>query len=85
MAESSSSLATKLLNIKDYSDLTLECDEQEFRVHRATVCAQSPVIAAALRGDFMVCCTSGRYLPRLSYIHQQLGSQNGRATYVFRH
>ncbi|KAI0907360.1 hypothetical protein F4823DRAFT_630450 [Ustulina deusta] len=53
MAESSSSLATKLLNIKDYSDLTLECDEQEFRVHRATVCAQSPVIAAALRGDFM--------------------------------
>ncbi|KAI0456782.1 hypothetical protein F5B21DRAFT_502079 [Xylaria acuta] len=53
MAENSSSLTTKLLNIRDYSDLTLECDEQEFRVHRAIVCAQSPVIAAALKGDYI--------------------------------
>ncbi|KAI8633608.1 hypothetical protein F5Y19DRAFT_470849 [Xylariaceae sp. FL1651] len=53
MAEISSPLMTKLLNIKDYCDLTLECHGQEFRVHKAIVCAQSPVIAAALRGNFM--------------------------------
>ncbi|KAI1158446.1 hypothetical protein F5B18DRAFT_667917 [Nemania serpens] len=52
MSKSSPSLTTKLQNIKDYSDLILECDGQEFRVHRAIVCAQSPVLAAALRGDY---------------------------------
>lgn len=58
MSKSSPSLTTKLQNIKDYSDLILECDGQEFRVHRAIVCAQSPVLAAALRGEFVVSCTS---------------------------
>ncbi|KAI1817059.1 hypothetical protein GGS20DRAFT_535228 [Poronia punctata] len=47
------SLEQKLLQIKEYSDLTVQCDGGEFKVHRAYLCAQSPVIAAALRGDFM--------------------------------
>ncbi|KAI1427186.1 hypothetical protein F5Y12DRAFT_712520 [Xylaria sp. FL1777] len=46
-------LKTKLLEIIDYTDLTLECDGKQFKVHRAYVCAQSPVIAAALKGSFM--------------------------------
>ncbi|KAI8946747.1 hypothetical protein F4801DRAFT_42108 [Xylaria longipes] len=53
MAESSHLLTIKLLNIKDYSHITLKCDGQEFKLHRAIVCAQSPVMAAALKGDFM--------------------------------
>ncbi|KAI0105543.1 hypothetical protein GGR51DRAFT_571839 [Nemania sp. FL0031] len=49
----SSSLEATLLPIRDYSDLTLECDGREFKVHRAYICAQSPVMAAALKGNFM--------------------------------
>ncbi|KAI0440642.1 hypothetical protein F4803DRAFT_577438 [Xylaria telfairii] len=49
----SSPLEAKLLQIRDFSDLTLACDGQEFKVHKAYVCAQSPVIAAALKGSFM--------------------------------
>lgn len=30
-----------------YSDLTLVCEEREFKVHRVVVCAQSTVLAAA--------------------------------------
>ncbi|KAI0540557.1 hypothetical protein GGR58DRAFT_511502 [Xylaria digitata] len=53
MAQSPSPLATKLLNIRDYSDLIIECDDgQKFRVHRAIVCGQSSVVAAALNGPF---------------------------------
>lgn len=37
-----------------YSDLTLECKGEEFKVHKAIVCAQSPVIAAAVAGVFKV-------------------------------
>ncbi|KAI1113513.1 hypothetical protein F5Y14DRAFT_441773 [Nemania sp. NC0429] len=53
MAEGPSSLRTQLLSIRKYSDLILECDGQEFNVHRAQVCAQSPVFAAALESDFI--------------------------------
>ncbi|KAI1081224.1 hypothetical protein F5B20DRAFT_79395 [Whalleya microplaca] len=41
-----------LLGSDDYSDLTLACEGQEFKAHKAIVCTQSPVLAAALRGDF---------------------------------
>ncbi|KAI1184603.1 hypothetical protein F5B17DRAFT_411334 [Nemania serpens] len=58
MAESPSALRTKLLNIMNYSDLLLECEGHEFRVHRAVVCGQSSVVAAAINGDFQVSCTS---------------------------
>ncbi|KAI0413138.1 hypothetical protein F5X98DRAFT_391165 [Xylaria grammica] len=53
MADPTSRLRTQLLNIKDYSDFTLECDGRKFRVHKAVFCGQSPVMAAALKGDFM--------------------------------
>ena len=37
-----------------YCDLTLECEGQEFKVHRVVVCYQSPVLAAACDGKFQV-------------------------------
>lgn len=36
------------------SDLTLVCEEQEFKIHKAVVCPQSPVLAAAANGHFQV-------------------------------
>lgn len=53
MDDTAPSLAEKLLRIREYSDLTIVCDGHEFKVHRAYACAQSPVIAAALKGSFM--------------------------------
>ncbi|KAI0005617.1 hypothetical protein F4779DRAFT_620986 [Xylariaceae sp. FL0662B] len=46
------SFAASLLGSEDYSDLTLACEGQEFKVHKAIICPQSPVLTAALRGDF---------------------------------
>lgn len=48
------SIATKLLNSGEYSDFTIVCEGEEFRVHKAIVCPQSPVIAAALKSEFKV-------------------------------
>ncbi|KAI0134195.1 hypothetical protein BJ170DRAFT_189571 [Xylariales sp. AK1849] len=48
----------RLLGSGEYSDLTLVCQAQEFMVHKPIVCPQSPVIAAALRGDFQEAKTS---------------------------
>lgn len=44
----------RLLDSGEHSDLTLTCQGEEFRLHKAVVCLQSPVIAAALRGNFKV-------------------------------
>jgi hypothetical protein len=43
-----------LLKSSRYSDLKVICQDQEFKVHRAIVCAQSPVLAAAFDGAFQV-------------------------------
>lgn len=48
------SFISKLLGSGDYSDLTLVCEGETFKVHRAIVCSQSPVIAAAVNGCFEV-------------------------------
>ncbi|TRX97131.1 hypothetical protein FHL15_001925 [Xylaria flabelliformis] len=39
-----------LLSSGDYADLKIVCKDQEFQVHKVIVCAQSPVLAAALKG-----------------------------------
>ncbi|KAI0192422.1 hypothetical protein F4808DRAFT_443119 [Astrocystis sublimbata] len=52
MGDETVPLKTKLLRIRDYSDLILSCNEQQFKVHKAVVCAESPVMAAALKGGF---------------------------------
>jgi BTB/POZ domain len=44
----------KLLETKKYSDLTLVCEGKEFPVHKAVVCTQSSVFAAACNGHFQV-------------------------------
>ncbi|KAI0442418.1 BTB/POZ protein [Xylaria telfairii] len=41
-----------LLSSGKYSDLTLVCEDQEFQVHKGIVCSQSPVLDAALKGNF---------------------------------
>ncbi|KAI1751272.1 hypothetical protein F4782DRAFT_547687 [Xylaria castorea] len=41
-----------LLKSGEYSDLTLVCEGREFRVHKAIICMQSPVIATALKSKF---------------------------------
>ena len=37
-----------------YTDLVLCCQGKEFKVHRAIICTQSPVLAAACDGGFKV-------------------------------
>ena len=37
-----------------YSDLKFVCQRQEFKVHKAIVCTQSRVLAAACDGGFQV-------------------------------
>ncbi|KAI1200359.1 BTB/POZ protein [Nemania serpens] len=46
------SIGPKLLESGDYSDFTLVCEDQKFRVHKSIVCAQCPVFAAATKGGF---------------------------------
>ncbi|KAI0858648.1 hypothetical protein F4860DRAFT_526880 [Xylaria cubensis] len=46
------STGAELLRSGEYSDFTLVCKGQEFRVHKSIVCPQSPVIAAALKSKF---------------------------------
>lgn len=48
-----SSLASLLIE-PNYSDMTLKCDGREIKVHQCIVCLRSPVLAAAVSGDFEV-------------------------------
>ncbi|RPA74484.1 hypothetical protein BJ508DRAFT_191841, partial [Ascobolus immersus RN42] len=41
-----------LLKTGQYSDLTIRCGDQEFRVHKAVVCPQSSFFAACTDGGF---------------------------------
>ena len=43
-----------LMGSEKYSDLKFVCQGQEFKVHKAIVCTQSPVLAAACDGGFQV-------------------------------
>ncbi|KAM3477452.1 hypothetical protein MY8738_006426 [Beauveria namnaoensis] len=42
----------QLLESGQFSDLTLVCGDKQFNVHKAVVCAQSQVLAAAIREPF---------------------------------
>ncbi|OAX80011.1 hypothetical protein ACJ72_05662 [Emergomyces africanus] len=42
----------RLLSSKQYSDCTIACEGENFYVHKAVVCTQSPVLAAAMDGQF---------------------------------
>jgi hypothetical protein len=46
-------LAT-LLQSGEFSDMKLNCEGTEFSLHKAIVCAHSPVLAAAFKGEFVV-------------------------------
>src|SRR5947207_15393716 len=43
-----------LLESGKYSDLTLTCGDDEYRVHRAIVCPHSAFFEAACGGDFAI-------------------------------
>jgi hypothetical protein len=45
---------SQLLHSPEYSDLTLQCQGREFKVHKVVVCTQSRVLAAAVQGEFEV-------------------------------
>ena len=44
----------RLMDSEKYSDLKFMCQGQEFKVHKAIVCTQSSVLAAACDGGFQV-------------------------------
>jgi speckle-type POZ protein len=46
-----------LMKSGQFSDLKLVCQGKEFNIHKLVACPQSPVIAAALQGDFKVSST----------------------------
>jgi hypothetical protein len=54
MRQGSSPVLSQLLQSSEYSDFTLVCQGQEFHLHKNVVCVQSPMINAALKGDFKV-------------------------------
>lgn len=53
-ADDAYSFISKLMGSDTYSDLTLVCEQETFKVHKAIVCSQSPVLAAAVDGHFEV-------------------------------
>ncbi|WEW59485.1 hypothetical protein PRK78_004959 [Emydomyces testavorans] len=48
---------SQLLKSGQYSDLKIVCNGEVFKVHKAIVCPQSPVIAAAVNGEFQEATT----------------------------
>ncbi|THC88173.1 hypothetical protein EYZ11_012379 [Aspergillus tanneri] len=66
---------SKILSSGRYSDLTLTCDGQKFNVHKAIVCSQSPVLAAACNGNFQVGAPIGG-LERLNQMVEFLYNQD---------
>lgn len=42
------------LETADPTDLTFSCREENFKVHKSVVCAQSPMLRAAVNGNFKV-------------------------------
>ena len=48
------SALAQLMGSEKYSDLKLVCEGHEFRVHKAIVCSQSPVLTVAYDGAFQV-------------------------------
>ncbi|KAL7944211.1 hypothetical protein V8C42DRAFT_326164 [Trichoderma barbatum] len=41
-----------MLRSGQFSDLTLVCQGEEFKIHRVVACPQSPVLSAAISGEF---------------------------------
>lgn len=53
-ATNSDSILAQMMMSGEFSDLIFICRGQEFKVHKAIVCAHSPVIKAAVQGEFEV-------------------------------
>ncbi|KHO00486.1 speckle-type POZ protein-like protein [Metarhizium album ARSEF 1941] len=51
-ATNSDSILAQMMMSGEFSDLIFICRGQEFKVHKAIVCAHSPVIKAAVQGEF---------------------------------
>lgn len=46
-----------MLEMGEYSDLTIVCEEKELKVHRYILCHASRFFKAACENDFIVCET----------------------------
>ena len=53
VAKSGSTTASKLLRSEKYSDLTIVCQEREFKVHKAILCPQSEVMSKLCDSDML--------------------------------
>ncbi|KAM0269464.1 hypothetical protein ACHAPA_004029 [Fusarium lateritium] len=54
----------KLLDTGDYSDLTIICGKDRYKVHKAIVCPRSQFFKAAISGNFKEALTSEISLPK---------------------
>ncbi|KAI5304545.1 hypothetical protein KEM56_006372, partial [Ascosphaera pollenicola] len=64
----------------EFSDLIIECQGEEFPVHRFIICAKSKVLSAAVKGEFKVSrrfhCWNANYTDPDGDV-KILGEQNG--------
>ncbi len=47
-------ILAQMMTSGEFSDLKFVCNENVFKVHKAVVATQSPVIRAAIQGEFEV-------------------------------
>ncbi|KAM4054396.1 BTB/POZ domain-containing protein [Hirsutella rhossiliensis] len=71
-AENLTPALTRMMLSGDFSDLKFTCKGKDFKVHKAIVCAQSPVIKAAVQGGFE---ESHKYVINMDKFHTETVKQ----------
>jgi hypothetical protein len=69
----------RLLDSSKYSDLTIQCDDQQWLVHKSIVCSQSDFFSAACDRDFKVrrrTMTLGEYSSLMDSDRQTIRSED---------
>lgn len=63
-----------LEDLERWSDLTLVCGGEQFKVHKVYVCSRSPVLSAAWDGQFAVSVLPASHLHSRTMAHCLIGS-----------